>query len=224
MDTPFLFRDMDHWTQVVKSDVFKPIETAVYQKADVLLIGYAGGGVRNLIVNRPVRSMEELKGLRIRVMGAPIQANIFQAIGAVPSVIAYNEVYNAIQTGVIEAVENEASSVEQMKFYEVGPEISLTQHAFTLRPLAFSGKTFRRLPKSLQAAIVQAGRDAGEYGRMIESAHDAEILAKLSQEKKLNLHRFSDRSELMRLSEPVKEAYAKQIDAQAVLNRINAMK
>ena len=223
IDTPFLFRDLSHWSKVVASDVFQPIEKAIYEKADVRLIGYAGGGVRNLIVNRRVRDMEELRGLRMRVMGAPIQANIFQAIGAVPSVIAYNEVYNAIQTGVIEAVENEASSVEQMKFYEVGPEISLTQHAFTLRPIVFSGKTFRRLPEKLQAAIVRAGREAGEYGRGIESAQDTEILTKLEKQEKLRLHEFTQRTELLRLAEPVKEEYAKQINAENVLIRINAM-
>ena len=223
IDTPFLFRDLSHWSKVVASDVFHPIEKAIYEKADVRLIGYAGGGVRNLIVNRRVRNMEELRGLRMRVMGAPIQANIFQAIGAVPSVIAYNEVYNAIQTGVIEAVENEASSVEQMKFYEVGPEISLTQHAFTLRPIVFSGKTFRRLPEKLQAAIVRAGREAGEYGRGIESAQDTEILTKLEKQKKLRLHEFTQRTELLRLAEPVKEEYAKQINAENVLIQINAM-
>ena len=222
IDTPFLFRDLDHWSKVVNSDVFRPIEEAVYEKADVRIIGYSGGGVRNLIVNRPVRDMRELSGLRMRVMGAPIQANIFHAIGAVPSVIAYNEVYNAIQTGVIEAVENEASSVEQMKFYEVGPEISLTQHAFTLRPIVFSGKTFRRLPAKLQEAIERAGREAGEYGRLIESTQDAEILAKLEHQKKIRLHPFTERDELLRLAEPVKNAYAKQINAESILLRINA--
>jgi len=124
---------------------------------------------------------------------------------------------------VIEAVENEASSVEQMKFYEVGPEISLTQHAFTLRPIVFSGKTFRRLPEKLQAAIVRAGREAGEYGRGIESAQDTEILTKLEKQKKLRLHEFTQRTELLRLAEPVKEEYAKQINAENVLIRINAM-
>ena len=72
-------------------------------EADVILIGYAGGGTRNLIVNKPVTNMAELKDLPMRVMGAPIQTRIFQAIGAAPTVIAYSEVYNAIQTGVIKA-------------------------------------------------------------------------------------------------------------------------
>ena len=109
MDMPFLFRDLDHWNQVLESDALKPLADEVSSKADVLLIGYAGGGVRNLIVKRPITNMEELKGLNIRVMGAPIQTRIFQAIKASPTVIAYSEVYNAIQTGVIDAAENEAA-------------------------------------------------------------------------------------------------------------------
>ncbi len=138
-----------------------------------MIIGYAGGGTRNIIANKPVRNMAELKGLSMRVMGAPIQTQMFSAIGAKPSVIAYNEVYNAIQTGVIQGAENEAAGMEAMKFYEVGPDISLTQHAITVRPICFSGKTFRKLPPDLQAAILKAGKEAGKYGRDIESSGDA---------------------------------------------------
>lgn len=222
MDTPFLFQDHNHWSRVVNSNVFAPLEQAIYQKADVLLIGYGGGGVRNLIVNRPISNMEELRGARVRVMGAPIQAAIFQAIGALPTVISYSEVYNAMQTGVIDAAENEAAGLEQMKFYEVGPEISLTQHAFTLRPLMFSGKTLRRLPESLQAAIRRAGREAGQWGRVQESAQDAAILARLESDGKLRTHTFAQREELLRLAQPIKEAYAQQIHAEELLARINA--
>ena len=142
MDMPFLFRDIDHWNNVLESDALQPIRDEISEKADVRLMGYAGGGVRNLIVNKPITNMQELKGLSMRVMGAPIQTRIFQAIGASPSVIAYSEVYNAIQTGVIDAAENEAAGIQQMKFYEVGPEICQTQHAITVRPLCFSPARF----------------------------------------------------------------------------------
>ena len=67
--------------------------------------------------------MAELKGLKVRVQGAPIWSKTFAAIGMSPTVIAYNEVYNAIQNGVINAGENEAAGVEAMKFYEVGPNL-----------------------------------------------------------------------------------------------------
>jgi TRAP-type transport system periplasmic protein len=223
MDMPFLFRDLDHWNKVLDGDALQPIADEVAAKADVMLIGYAGGGTRNLIVNKPVTSMADMRGLDIRVMGAPIQTRIFRAISASPTVIAYGEIYNAVQTGVIDAAENEAAGMQQMKFYEVGPEISLTQHAITVRPLAISGKTFRRLPEDLQAAIIRAGREAGALGREWESREDAEILAKLEAEGKLRTHPFTQRDELLRLAEPVKVAYAREIDAEAVYARINAV-
>jgi len=223
MDMPFLFRDLDHWNAVLDGEALKPIADEIAAKADVMLIGYAGGGTRNLIVNKPVTNMAELRGLDIRVMGAPIQTRIFQALHASPTVIAYNEIYNAVQTGVIDAAENEAAGMQQMKFYEVGPEISLTQHAITVRPICFSGKTFRRLPADLQAAILRAGREAGAWGRQVEAQEDAAILAQLEAEGKLRTHRFTQREELLRLSKPVAEAYAREIEAEEVYARINAV-
>ena len=224
LDMPFLFRDLDHWNKVLDSDAFQPIVDDVSKKADVMIIGYAGGGTRNLIANKPIRNMAELRGFSMRVMGAPIQTQMFQAIGAKPSVIAYNEVYNAIQTGVIQGAENEAAGMNAMKFYEVGPDISLTQHAITVRPICIAGKTFRKLPPDLQAAILKAGAEAGRYGRQIESSEDAALLAKLEKEGKLKTFPFTERTKLLELAEPVKQAYAKDIDATAILNRVNAIR
>src|SRR5205085_6813190 len=156
IDAPFIFRDLAHWNKVLDADLLKPIADEIAQKADVMLIGYAGGGVRNIFANKPVRNLAEMKGLKVRVQGAPIWSKTFAAIGMSPTVIAYDEIYNAIQNGVIQAGENEAAGVEAMKFYEVGPNINMTQHAITIRPICFSGKTFKKLPPDLQAAIVKA--------------------------------------------------------------------
>ena len=224
MDMPFLFRDLDHWNKVLESDALKPIADEVAKRADVMILGYAGGGTRNLIVNKPVRNMQELKGLNIRVMGAPVQTRMFQAISTAPTVIAYTEIYNAIQTGVIQAAENEAAGLEQMKFYEVGPHISLTRHAITVRPVCFSGKTFRRLPKELQAAIVKAGKEAGAFGRKLESSEDQARLERMEKEGKLKTYVFKDRDQLLKLAEPVKKDYTKEVGAEDVLARINAIK
>ena len=223
MDMPFVFRDMDHWNAVLESDALQPIVEEVQRRAEVMILGYAGGGVRNLVANQPVTNLAGLKGLEMRVMGAPIQTRIFQAIGASPTVIAYNEVYNAIQTGVIDAAENEAAGIRQMKFHEVGPEVSLTRHAITVRPLCFSGKTFRRLPRTLQAAIRRAGKEAGAYGRQLESKEDAEILHAMESEGKLRTHPFPERDALLRRAAPVQRDYADQIGAQEMLARISAL-
>jgi len=223
MDMPMLFRDLDHWNKVLDSDALQPIADDIAEKADVMIIGYAGGGTRNLIVNRPVESLEDINGLPIRVMGAPIQTRIFEAFTTAPTVIAYAEVYNAIQTGVIDAAENEAAGIEQMKFYEVGPHIAKTEHAITVRPLCFSGKTFAGLPEDLQAAILRAGKEAGAYGREIESSQDSEKLAQMEKDGLLTTHEFGDREELLKLAEPVKEAYAEELGALEVYQAVNAV-
>ncbi|MCP4385732.1 MAG: TRAP transporter substrate-binding protein [Hyphomicrobiales bacterium] len=223
MDMPFLFRDLDHWNQVMENDALAPLADDVLDKANVLLIGYAGGGTRQLIVNRPITNMDELKGLEMRVMGAPIQTRIFEAITAAPTVIAYSEVYNAIQTGVIDGAENEAAGIEQMKFYEVGPDISLTAHAITVRPLAFSNATFERLSPELQACVLEAGKAAGAHGREIESSQDAAKLTAMQEKGLLRTHEFTQRDQLLELATPVQDAYAAELGATEVLESIRAV-
>jgi tripartite ATP-independent transporter DctP family solute receptor len=224
IDAPFLFRDLAHWNKVLDQDVLKPVADEIAQKADVMLIGYAGGGTRNIFVNKPVRNMQELKGLKVRVQGAPIWSRTFAAAGMAPTVIAYNEVYNAIQNGVIAAGENEAAGVEQMKFYEVAPHLSMTQHAITIRPLCFSGKTFKKLDKDLQAAVLKAGKEAGAHGRQIESSEDEAKLVKMEKEGKLKRVPFQGRDQMKKLVDPVMAAYAKEIGAEQILAKINAIK
>ncbi|HAC86498.1 MAG TPA: C4-dicarboxylate ABC transporter substrate-binding protein [Gammaproteobacteria bacterium] len=224
LDPPMLYRDAGHWSKVLSSDVLQPIVDDIYKRADVLLLGYGGGGVRHLIVNKPVTNMAEIKNVPIRVMGAPIQTKLFNAFGMSPNVIAYAEVYNAIQTGVIDAAENEAAGIRQMKFYEVGPNISLTAHSITVRPLAFSGKTLRRLPEDLQAAILQAGKDAGTYGRVTELTEGSGIMAEMESQGKLKTVNFTEREKLISAATPVLIQYFKDLGQSALYNAIQAVK
>ncbi len=223
IDAPFLFRDLAHWNKVLDADLLKPIAEEVAQKGEVMLIGYAGGGVRNIFANKPARNLAELKGLKVRVQGAPIWTRTFSAIGMAPQVIAYNEVYNAIQNKVIEAGENEAAGVEAMKFNEVAPNINLTNHAITIRPICFASKTFVKLPKDLQDAIVKAGKEAGAYGRQIESSEDQKKLDALEKAGKLKQVAFSDRAAMQKLVDPVMAAYAKEIGAEGIYAKIAAL-
>ncbi len=223
IDAPFLFRDLDHWNKVLDADVLKPVAEEINQKAEVMLIGYAGGGVRNIFANKPVRNLQEAKGLKVRVQGAPIWSRTFQATGMAPTVIAYNEVYNAIQNGVIQAGENEAAGVEAMKFYEVGPNLNMTEHAITIRPLCFSTKTFKRMPPDLQAAVLKAGKEAGAYGRQVEASEDAQKLDAMEKSGKLKRIPFTDRAQMKKLVDPVMAAYAKEIGAEELLVKINAI-
>lgn len=220
MDMPFLFRDLDHWNTVLSSDVMAPLEAELLEKANIRVIGYAGGGVRNLASADPITSMDELTGHKMRVMGAPIQAQIFAAIKATPSAIAYNEVYNAIQTGVIGGFENEAASIQNLKFYEVAPNITLTKHAITVRPLVMSESTFSALPDDLKAVVLEAGAEAGAYGRDLESTQDGEKMQQMLDAGQIVVQEFEGRDALLEMVVPVQNAYAEELGATELLQAI----
>ena len=165
-----------------------------------------------------------MKGLKVRVQGAPIWSKTFSAVGMSPTVIAYNEVYNAIQNNVISAGENEAAGVEAMKFYEVGPNLNMTQHAITIRPICFSAKTFKKLPKDLQDAIVKAGKEAGAYGRQVESSEDTAKLDVMEKAGRLKRIPFADRAAMQKAVEPVMAQYAKEIGAEQIYSKIVSLK
>jgi TRAP-type C4-dicarboxylate transport system substrate-binding protein len=160
----------------------------------------------------------------VRVQGAPIWSRTFQAAGMAPTLISYNEVYKAIQNNVISAGENEAAGVESMKFYEVAPHLAMTEHAITIRPICFSAKTFKTLPKDLQDAIIKAGKEAGAYGREVESSVDSAKLEALEKAGKLKRVPFADRDAMKKLVDPVMAAYAKEIGAEKIFAAINDMK
>ncbi|WP_341212955.1 TRAP transporter substrate-binding protein [uncultured Limimaricola sp.] len=223
MDMPFLFRDLDHWNAVLSTDTLAPLESELREKANIVIVGYTGGGVRNIISADPIANLDELAGFRMRVMGAPIQAQTFAAVGAAPSAIAYNEVYNAIQTGVISGFENEAASIQNLKFYEVAPYVTLTQHTITVRPIVVSGKTFDALPEDLQAAIMEAGEEAGAYGREIESREDAEKLQEMADAGQITVVEFEGRDTMLEQVKPVQDAYAEELGASDLLETIRGM-
>lgn len=223
IDAPFVFRDVEHMNKVVKADLLKPVADEVAAKAEVMLIGSAGGGTRNIFANKPIKNLAEIKGLKIRVQGAPIWSRTFSAVGMSPTVIAYNEVYNAIQNNVIAAGENEAAGVEAMKFYEVAPNLILTKHAVSIRPICFSAKTFKSLPKELQDAITKAGAEAGDFGRQLESSEDGAKLTALEKAGRLKQIAFEERPQMAKMVEPVMTAYAKEIGADAIYTKISAI-
>ncbi|EFL87486.1 TRAP transporter substrate-binding protein [Ahrensia sp. R2A130] len=223
MDMPFLFRDLDHWNKVLSSDAFGPLEAELEKNADIMVIGYTGGGVRNLVSSKPITNLDELAGHKMRVMGAPIQAQIFAALTAAPSAIAYNEVYNAIQSGVIAGFENEAASIQNLKFYEVAPNVTLTKHTITVRPIVMSGKSFRKLPEALQAAIKKAGSEAGAFGRELESREDGIKLQEMVDAGQIKVSEFEGRDKLLEMVIPVQDAFAAEINASDLLTAVRGM-
>lgn len=220
VDVPFLFRDREHFRRAAEGRALDRYAEVVEKQSGIMVLGMGGGAVRNIVASKPVRNVSELRGLKLRVLGAPIQAKMFAAFGANPSVIAYSETFNAIQSGVVDGLENEAPAIEQMKFYEVAADLSLTQHVVAARPLLFSSKRFRALPASVQQAVRRAGVEAAAYHRTLDIGEDDAKLRKLEADRKLRVHAFAERDRLVQLSQPVWNEYAREIGAEDILAAI----
>lgn len=224
VDVPFLFRDREHFRKAAEVGALDRYAEIVEKQSGIMVLGLGGGAVRNIVANRPVRSLAELKGLKMRVLGAPIQAKMFAAFGVNPSVIAYSETFNAIQSAVVDGLENESPAIEQMKFYEVAGDLSQTQHVVAARPLLFSSKRFRTLPPQVQQAVRRAGKEAAAYHRVLDVTEDDDKLKKLAADRKLRIHSFGERDKLVQLAQPVWAEYAREIGAEDILAAVRAVK
>src|SRR5262249_16222550 len=138
-------------------------------KTGIVILGYWGGSSRNLLsTKKPISSMDDLKGFRLRLISSPLKVNAWKADGNVPTPIAFMETYLAMKSGVVDGMENESVAVLDMKFYEPAPYIARTEHEFTVRPLFMSKKSFDKLPPDLQQVVLKAAQEATVYERAIE--------------------------------------------------------
>ena len=174
---PFMFRDYDQWQHSLDGPPGQAFAKMIEEKTGIIILGYWGGSRRNVLSTRkPINSMDDLKGFRIRVQPSPLMINAWKATGAVPTPVSYLEVYLAMKSGVVDGMENESVSVRDMKFYEVAPFIARTEHQITARPLFMAGQTYKKLPPDLQQIVRDAAKEATVVERQAErkAGQDAE--------------------------------------------------
>ena len=123
-------------------------------------------GARNVTNNvRPINTLEDFKGLKLRVMQNPVILNVFRSLGANPTAMAWEEVFSALQQNVIDGQENPVGHVTIFKLYEVQKYLSLTKHALTLNLFVVSKRLFDSLPPEHQKAMFEAA----EYTRTVHN-------------------------------------------------------
>jgi tripartite ATP-independent transporter DctP family solute receptor len=125
---PYTFRDPEHLLKYAKSDVFKELTDGYKQKTGVQTVAVTYYGARHSTSNKPFKTCEEMKGLKMRVPDVPAYMALPRACGANPTPIAFAEVYLALQNGTVDAQENPLPTIEAKKFYEVQKNIILTGH------------------------------------------------------------------------------------------------
>lgn len=142
---PYMFRDFEHWKKYRDSDLFAELARGYEEETGNHVVALTYYGERQTTSNKPIRTPEDMKGLKIRVPDAPLYKMFPEAVGANATPIAFAEVYLALQTGTVDAQENPLPTIQAKKFYEVQKYISLTGHITDSLLTIVSGQTWSSL-------------------------------------------------------------------------------
>ena len=141
------------------------------------LLGVFSSGVRHLMTKKPVESMADLKGLKIRTMQNPAHVDTFKAFGANPTPLAYTELYGALETGVMDGAEAANTNFYAQKFYEVAPDWAMVGWLELVAPVIMGEAQYQALPDDIKTALDEAGKEAGAFQRAAYRESDAARVA-----------------------------------------------
>ncbi len=221
---PFMWRDYAHWQRSLDGEPGRAYAKLVEDKTGLKIIGYWGGSIRNVLsTKKPINSIDDLKGFRLRLISSPLKVNAWKAVGTVPTPIAFMETYLAMKSGVVDGMENESVAVLDMKFYEPAPYIARTEHEFTVRPLFMSKKSFDKLPPDLQQIVLRDAQDATAFERKaeLEAGRSAEAQMQSALNVKFNA---IDKQPFKDATKPVIAEFAKTMGLTDLLVSIDAVK
>jgi len=217
---PFIFRDMPHFYRVLDGAPGQRVAAAVDEQLDAIVLGWWFSGVRNTWNGEhPVRTPEDLAGLKIRVMASPVLVQAFQALGAQATPMSFGELYSALEQGVVDGAETDHVDLLHERFYEVTQYVSLTEHMYLAAALVFSRKVFDRLPEDVQAVVLRAGRESTIVQRQAMESATLEALASLQAKGALEFLTV-DRDIFRARVRTVYEANAERVGGLEVIDEI----
>lgn len=170
---PYLYGNPDEAKKLFASDVYKEMATRLEQQGMKLIVTDGLFGVRHLLGSKPVRTPADLAGMTLRVPPSPIMLETFTALGARPTALPWGEVYNALQTNVVDAAEANYGSLVGSKLYEVRKVLSTTAHQTMYVAMVTSTDFFKSLPPDLQTVLMEEGKKAGAELTQLTLASDA---------------------------------------------------
>ena len=226
LDLMFIWKDYSHWQSALDGEVGRRIAeiiekgTAKAGNPGLKILSYMGGSPRHIISRKAgYTTLAELAGMKMRVQDSPVQIEMWKLLGTIPAVVPYLETYNAIQTGVVDGMENELSTAFQMKFHEVGPYISRTAHIITVRPVFMSGQTWKKLTPDQQKLVTEAAKEAVAVQRTTEQKQNDESEG-LMKKIGTKFYDFKERQKMAEILLPVRQRVAKEVGISDIFDMI----
>lgn len=207
---PFVFRDMDHQHKVLDGDVGTKLAQEISDSnLGLFFLGWMDAGSRSLITKKPVTTLDDLKGVKIRLQNNPIGLDTFKALGANPIVLPVGDVFASLQTGVIDAAENNEPTFDTENYVVAGTKyFDLTEHFMIPEVLAFSKRKWSKLSPEDQTLIMKLAKEAQAEERVLW----ADYVEKSKQRLQSQGVKFLpvDKKPFIEATAPVREKYGKQ--------------
>src|SRR5450631_3515827 len=160
-DLGYLFSSFPQQTKAFDAGAAKPIEEALLKGANIRIISWAYNfGSRSVLAKKPVKTPEDLAGLKIRTLPNPVITECLRLMGAAATPLAFGEIYTALQAGVLDGLEHDPPTIVASKFYETAKFYSLTQHNFSPLATYLSDATFTRMDPKLREGFLDSAQEA----------------------------------------------------------------
>jgi tripartite ATP-independent transporter DctP family solute receptor len=181
-DLGYLFASFPQQTKAFDAGAAKPIEEALLKGANIRIIAWSYNfGSRSVLAKKPVKTPEDLAGLKIRTLPNPIITECLRLMGAAATPLAFGEIYTALQAGVLDGLEHDPPTILASKFYETSKHYALTQHNFSPLATYFSETTFNRMDPKLREGFLDAAKKAAIDSRAHGLAVETEALKLLAE-------------------------------------------
>ncbi len=179
---PFLFRNTAHMQKVIDGEIGQELLDKISNSPTSRLIGlcWMDAGARNVYdTKKPIKAIEDLKGQKVRVMGNPMFVDMMNALGGNGIAMGYDQVFSALQTGVIDGAENNPPSFVFDNHYTVAKYYTLTEHLIVPEIVVFSKRTWDALSKDDQALVKKLGRETQLDQRKLWVAYEQQAMDKM---------------------------------------------
>ena len=187
MDLPYIFDGDAGYEKTVKGPIGKSLMKKLEPKG-ITGLAFWDNGFHMVSANTPLLMPADFQGLKIRISGSKVADLYFRALGALPQIMAFSEVYQALQTGVVDGCENTPSNYYTQKFFEVQKHITVSSHAHLQYAVIANSKFWNGLPPDIRTQLDKAMDEATDYTNSIAKQENVDALAKIKASGRTTLH------------------------------------
>lgn len=216
---PFLFDDFDHMYAVMDSPIGDRLAEEL-EKAGFVKLGYVSGGSRSMYARRPVQSLPDLRGMKIRTMEDPTYVETWNALGALATPVPWGDVYLSLQQGIVDGAEGALISYQSMGFYDPAPHVTVINYVFSWHNFMMSKRTWDRLSPEVQAAVKEAADIAAQWEREYVKQWEEELLDVLKNEHGATIIFPEDMEEWRKAVQVIYEQKADQVGGLELIEAI----